>query len=54
VTKQAKDKARKDIEKARKVREPLAKKLAENPSYLTSLAFEIEALKQQLLELGRA
>lgn len=45
---QAVDKARKDLEKARKVREPLTKKLAEDPQALTALAAEVEQLQQQL------
>lgn len=45
---QALDKARKDLDKARKVREPLTKKLAEDPQALDSLAAEVAELQQQL------
>lgn len=45
---QSLDKARKDLEKARKVREPLTKKLAEDPQALDSLAAEVAELQQQL------
>jgi cysteinyl-tRNA synthetase len=48
---QAIDKARKDLEKARKVREPLTKKLAEDPQALTALAAEVKQLQQQLAAL---
>jgi cysteinyl-tRNA synthetase len=48
---QALDKARKDLEKARKVREPLNKKLAEDPQALHTLAAEVEGLRQQLAAL---
>ncbi len=48
---QALDKARKDLEKARKVREPLTKKLAEDPKALDTMAAEVEALQQQLAAL---
>ena len=51
VVPQALDKARKDMEKARKVREPLRKALAEDPATLTSLAAEVEQLQQQLAAL---
>ncbi|GAB4823051.1 hypothetical protein N2152v2_010097 [Parachlorella kessleri] len=42
------DKARKDMEKQRKVRAPLEKKLQENPGFLESLAAEVEALAAEL------
>lgn len=45
---QAVDKARKDLEKALKAREPLAKKLAEDPGFLQVLQAEVEALQAQL------
>jgi cysteinyl-tRNA synthetase len=48
---QAVDKARKDLEKASKVREPLTKKLAEDPQALTALAAEVEQLQQHLAAL---
>lgn len=48
---QALDKARKDMEKARKVRDPLTKKLAEDPQALQAMAAEVEQLKQQLAAL---
>lgn len=48
---QALDKGRKDLEKARKVREPLTKKLAEDPQALQTMAAEVEALQQQLAAL---
>jgi cysteinyl-tRNA synthetase len=51
VCAQALDKARKDLEKARKVREPLNKKLAEDPQALHTLAAEVEGLRQQLAAL---
>eukprot|EP00879_Flechtneria_rotunda_P018102 GHRR01018980.1.p1 GENE.GHRR01018980.1~~GHRR01018980.1.p1 ORF type:complete len:272 (+),score=128.34 GHRR01018980.1:970-1785(+) len=48
----ARDKARKDLEKARKVREPLAKKLAEDPQALKTLRAEVQQLSQQLAAMG--
>jgi len=48
---QARDKARKDFEKARKVREPLAKKLAEDPGFMDKLAHEVEELSAQVAAL---
>jgi septal ring factor EnvC (AmiA/AmiB activator) len=45
---QAKDKARKDLEKARKVREPLTKKLAEDPNALAALEAEVAELTAQI------
>lgn len=45
---QAKDKARKDLEKVRKVREPLTKKLAEDPDALGKLAADVQQLQQEL------
>ena len=45
---QAKAKAKKDLEKARKVREPLTKKLAEEPAALDTLAAEMAELTKQL------
>jgi len=48
---QALDKARKDLEKARKVREPLTKKLADDPHALQAMAAEVEQLQQQLAAL---
>ncbi|KAG2499369.1 hypothetical protein HYH03_002944 [Edaphochlamys debaryana] len=50
----AKDKARKDYEKAAKVREPLAKKLAEDPGALDKMRAELEELRQQLAALPAA
>eukprot|EP00878_Enallax_costatus_P002111 GHUV01002279.1.p1 GENE.GHUV01002279.1~~GHUV01002279.1.p1 ORF type:complete len:785 (+),score=272.34 GHUV01002279.1:146-2500(+) len=44
----AKAKAKKDLEKARKVREPLTRKLAEDPAALEILAAEIAELFKQL------
>jgi cysteinyl-tRNA synthetase len=51
VVLQALDKAAKDLDKARKVREPLTKKLAEDPAALDTLAAEVTALQQQLAAL---
>lgn len=49
----AKDKARKDWEKQVKVREPLAKRLAEDgPEALDKLAAEVQELTRQLAALG--
>ncbi|EFJ42921.1 hypothetical protein VOLCADRAFT_119246, partial [Volvox carteri f. nagariensis] len=48
----AKDKARKDFEKAVKVREPLTKKLAEDPQALDSMRAELEDLRKQLEALS--
>eukprot|EP00195_Chlamydomonas_chlamydogama_P001473 CAMPEP_0202920984 /NCGR_PEP_ID=MMETSP1392-20130828/77139_1 /ASSEMBLY_ACC=CAM_ASM_000868 /TAXON_ID=225041 /ORGANISM="Chlamydomonas chlamydogama, Strain SAG 11-48b" /LENGTH=790 /DNA_ID=CAMNT_0049614513 /DNA_START=176 /DNA_END=2548 /DNA_ORIENTATION=+ len=48
----AKDKAKKDLEKARKVLEPLTKKQAEDPAFMDKLAAEIEAINGQLAKLG--
>jgi hypothetical protein len=42
------------MEKVRKVREPLAKKLAEDPEFLAKLRQEVDALAQQLAALGGA
>lgn len=50
----AKDKARKDFEKAAKVREPLAKKLAEDPAALDKMRAELQELQQQLAALAVA
>jgi cysteinyl-tRNA synthetase len=50
---QALDKARKDLDKARRAREPLTKRLAEDPAVLASLAAEIQELTQQLGALGQ-
>ncbi|KAG2442848.1 hypothetical protein HXX76_002927 [Chlamydomonas incerta] len=50
----AKDKARKDFEKAAKVREPLSKKLAEDPAALDKMKAEVEELRKQLAALGTA
>ncbi|KAJ9527314.1 hypothetical protein QJQ45_025542 [Haematococcus lacustris] len=47
----AKDKARKEFEKAKKVREPLVKKLAEEPTFLENLRSEILTLQAQLQQL---
>uniref|UniRef100_A0A383W906 cysteine--tRNA ligase n=1 Tax=Tetradesmus obliquus TaxID=3088 RepID=A0A383W906_TETOB len=44
----AKDKARKDLEKARKVREPLTKKLAEDPNALAAMEAEVAELTAQI------
>lgn len=49
---QAKDKVRKDYEKAAKVREPLSKKLAEDPQALNKMRSEVEDLRRQLEALG--
>ncbi len=51
---QAKDKARKDFEKAAKVREPLTKKLAEDPAALDRMRAELGELQQQLAALAVA
>ncbi|GLC35821.1 hypothetical protein PLESTB_000497800 [Pleodorina starrii] len=48
----AKDKARKDVEKAAKVREPLTKKLAEDPDALAKMRAEVEDLRKQLEALS--
>ncbi len=48
---QGADKMRKDVDKARKVREPLAKKWAEAPNFLQTLSTEVEGLRQQLSAL---
>ncbi|GLI68942.1 hypothetical protein VaNZ11_013467 [Volvox africanus] len=48
----AKDKARKDFEKAIKVREPLSKKLAEDPEALDKMRAEVEELRRQLEKLS--
>jgi cysteinyl-tRNA synthetase len=50
----AKDKAKKEADKARKVREPLAKRLAEDPGFLGVLGEEVEALRRQLAALDTA
>lgn len=47
----AKDKARKDVEKARKILEPLAKKLSEDPDFMAKLTADIEALTMQINDL---
>ena len=51
---QAKDKAKKEVEKARKIVEPLAKKRAEDPDFLAKLTAEVEALTQQLARIDSA
>jgi len=48
---QARDKARKDVDKVRKVREPLLKKLAEDPSFLEKMQAEVAVLTAQLAAL---
>ncbi|KAI8470955.1 MAG: hypothetical protein J3K34DRAFT_419036 [Monoraphidium minutum] len=48
----AADKARKDMDKARKLREPLAKRLAEDAAFLPKLQAEVEDLARQLAALG--
>ncbi len=48
---QAKDKGKKDMEKAKKVIEPLLKKLAEDPGFMATLATEIEALTREIESL---
>ncbi|KXZ56656.1 hypothetical protein GPECTOR_1g591 [Gonium pectorale] len=48
----AKDKARKDYEKAAKVREPLSKKLAEDPAALDKMRAELEELRAQLAAMS--
>lgn len=48
---QARDKARKDLEKLRKAREPLTKRLAEDAGFLGQLREEVEVLTQQLAAL---
>ena len=45
---QALDKGRKDLEKVRKVREPLVKRLAEEPGFMEALAAEVAQLKAQV------
>lgn len=47
----AKDKARKDVEKAKKVLDPLTKKLVEDPEFMKKLSSEIEDINQQILRL---
>jgi len=42
------DKGRKDLEKVRKVREPLVKRLAEEPGFMEALSAEIAQLKAQV------
>ena len=49
---QAKDKARKEVEKARKMREPLEKRLAEDPAALATLAAEVADITAQIQALG--
>ena len=48
----AKDKAKKDLEKARKVVEPLVKKLADDPDFMTKLDIDIKQLSMQIEQLG--
>lgn len=48
----AKDKARKELEKLKKVREPLVKKTEEDPDFLMKIKEEIEQLSQQLAALN--
>ena len=48
----ARDKARKDLEKARKVVEPLMKKLAEDPDFMSKLDADIKQLSLQIEQLG--
>ena len=48
----AKDKARKDMEKARKILEPLVKKLSEDPDFMQKLTADIDTLSKQINELG--
>ncbi|PNH12085.1 Cysteine--tRNA ligase, cytoplasmic [Tetrabaena socialis] len=45
---EVKDKARKDYEKAAKVREPLAKKLAEGPGAVEAMRAEVEEMRRQV------
>lgn len=49
IAPQAKDKALKDVEKAAKVRQPLAKKLQEDPNALDNMAKVDKILRQILL-----
>lgn len=42
------EKAKKDVEKAAKIRAPLGKKLDEDPKFLESLAAEVEAMTREL------
>ena len=42
------DKAKKDVEKAAKVRAPLQKKIEENPAFLESLKAEVDELTAEL------
>lgn len=49
---QAKDKSNKDFEKAKKVLEPLSKKLAEDPAFMTKLAGEVDELTKQIQGLS--
>lgn len=48
----ARDKAKKEVDKARKVREPLTKKLEQEPDFMAKLEAEIAALAQQLKGLS--
>ncbi|KAL4430549.1 hypothetical protein ABPG77_005789 [Micractinium sp. CCAP 211/92] len=48
------DKARKEVEKQKKVRAPLEKKLAEEPTFLQTLAADIAKLAAELAALGVA
>eukprot|EP00798_Chlamydomonas_sp_ICE-L_P018387 gene18387-24856_t len=43
----AKDKARKEVEKAKKILEPLNKKLGEDPDFMSKLAAEVEQLTER-------
>jgi hypothetical protein len=44
----AKEKGRKDMEKARKILEPLSKKLAEDPDFMSKLSLEVDDLNAQI------
>lgn len=46
------DKARKDLEKARKITEPLVKKLAEDPDFMGKLTADIEQLGKQIEQIS--
>lgn len=46
------DKAKKEVEKQRKVRAPLEKKLEEDPAFLSSLAADVATLTAELAALG--
>ncbi|KAG1654827.1 hypothetical protein FOA52_009108 [Chlamydomonas sp. UWO 241] len=47
----SKDKAKKDVEKAKKALEPLAKKLSDDPDFMPKLVAEIATLQAQIAKL---